>query len=159
VKQLEITINPDFQGPTLVELEPVLDDVLGRIEVRWENSKAELALLEEYTEHSYMLYVKDVAVLAQASSTLGIPFQAPPTLIESAKLALSSRKSAHQWESINKDYGTNVTRSLLASLVSESIRKGKNAALVAPVAREVLLDQVSPVDATILIRIRALRGY
>jgi hypothetical protein len=159
VKQLEITINPDFQGPTLVELEPVLDDVLGRIEVRWENSKAEIALLEEYTEHSYSLYVKDIKTLESASSTLGVPFQATPELIESAKLALSSRKSAHNWESITKEYGTNVTRSLLASLVSESIRKGKNAALIAPVAREILLDGVAPVDASILIRVRGMRGH
>jgi hypothetical protein len=142
-----------------VELEPVLDDVLGRIEVRWENSKAEVLLLEEYTKHSYMLHVKDLVTLERASTTLCIPFQAPPTLIESAKLALSSRKVTHNWETITKEYGTNVTRTLLASLVSESIRKGKNASLIAPVAREILLDGISPIDAAILIRVRALRGH
>jgi hypothetical protein len=140
-------------------MKPVLDNVKGQIEVRWENSKAEIALLEEYSDHSYMLYVKDVTVYERTCTTLGIPLALDPILVESAKLALSTRKAAHNWESLVNQYGTNVTRSLLASLVSESVRKGKNAKLIAPVALECLLNDVSPIDATILIRIRNMRGY
>jgi hypothetical protein len=143
-----------------MELEPVLSDIFGRIEVRWENSKIEQKLLEKHRlGHSYTLHMKDTIALEHASSFLGIPFQADLSLIESAKLALSSRKSSHNWENITKEYGTNVTRSLLTSLVAESIRKGKNASIIAPVTREIVLDGVSPVDASILIRIRGMRGY
>jgi len=105
------------------------------------------------------LYVKDISTLERTTNSLGLAFSVDPDVLESAKLALSNRKFAHKWEDISNQYGSNVIRGLITRLLADSIRKGKNASLVAPVASECLLDGISPIDIAILIRIRDLRGY
>jgi hypothetical protein len=156
---LEIKLNPDFQGPTLLELEPVIAETQGQIEVRWENSKAEVALLYENSNRFFLLHVKDISTLERTASAFGTSFAVDPTILESARLSFVSRKAAQNWDHINSQYGQNVSRSILTRLLADSIRKGKDPRVAAPVAQEVLLDQVNPLDASVLFRIREIRGY
>ncbi len=156
---LEIKLNPDFQGPNLLELEPVIPETQGPIEVRWENSKAEIALLYKNPRRIYILHVKDIFILERTTATFGVAFPIDPTLLESAKLSLTSRKAAVNWEHLNSEYGANVSRGLLTRILADSVRKGRDPRLAAPVAREILLDGVNPLDAAVLLRIREIRGY
>ena len=156
---VEIKLSPSFQGPTLLELEPVIDETSGKIEVRWENSKPEVSLLYKNSHRSYILYVKDISTLERSVSMLGVSFILDSTLLESARLSLTSRRAAHNWDNIAGQYGTNVSRSILTRLLADSLRKGKDPKRTALVTREVLLEGVSPVDAGILLRIREIRGH
>lgn len=157
--KLEIKLNPEFNGPTILELGPVLDETTGEVEVRWENTKPEIAFLKANPGRYYILNVYDIQVFERTCVAFGTSFMIDSTLLESARLALKSRRAAQNWEHISGQYGVNVSRGLLTRIIADSIRSGKEPKTVALVAREILLNGVNPLDASVLLRLREIRGH
>ena len=54
----EIRID-SFDGPTLLELAPVIDEIPDPIEARWAGTPAEFLFLAKVTNRSLILYVQD----------------------------------------------------------------------------------------------------
>lgn len=152
----QIQVNPSYSGPTILELSAVLADVQGTIEVKWQGSKEERAVLKKFAERKFVLYVPDLPAMERAATTLGRSFVFDNALLATALTSLTSRK-AYNWRSFSEGIGTAITRSLLTRLSAGALRKGVTPT-IANIASECIIDNVNPVDADVLLRLRVLRG-
>lgn len=155
---IEIKIDPEFQGPTLQELLPVLEDIQGSIDLRWENGKHELNLLEQRPKVKFILHVKDISVMERTAVALGTALPFELGTVETAKLALNSR-TQQKWRPMVEDMGYGAARSLLLKLTADALRAGKRPRLVASITNDCLFTGVSPLDADILLRLRSMQSH
>ena len=153
---VEIHVNPTYSGPTLLELAPIMDDVQGTVEVRWNGTKEERTLLGKFPGRAVRLMVPDLPAMERAATTLGLPYGFDTALLTTALTSLTSRK-AYNWRSFSDSVGTNLTRSILTRLSAGAIRKGVTPRL-ANIASECLIEGINPIDADVLLRLRVLRG-
>jgi hypothetical protein len=153
---VDIKVNPSYAGPSILELAPVLADVQDPVEVRWQGTKAEYRVLENCNRHKFILHVSDLAAMERAATMLGNSFTFETALLATALSSLNSRK-AYNWRAFSEGVGTAVTRSLLIRLSAGAIRKGVIPRM-ANIASECILDNVNPIDADVLLRLRVLRG-
>jgi len=124
--------------------------------VRWQGTKAEYRALETCNDHKFILHVQDLAAMERAATALGNPYTFETALLATALTSLTSRK-AYNWRVFSDGVGTAVTRSLLTHLSAGAIRKGMmwGGAII---ASECILENVNPIDADVLLRLRVLRG-
>lgn len=153
---IDIKVSPEYSGPTILELESLIADVQGVIEVRWQGSKAECLALEKYPQRMFILNVQDMSAMERTATALGQPYVFETSLLATALTSLTSRK-AYNWRSFSDGVGTAVTRSLLTRISAGAIRKGVIPRL-ANIASECLIESVNPIDADVLLRLRVLRG-
>lgn len=152
---VQVAIKPDYSGPTILELAPVINDVQDKVvQVKWENSRTELRVLEQFSKREFLLYVPNLGALERASTALGLVLIVEPATIENAKGALNIA-ARYNWRGFVKDIGTNLSRSLITKLAADSIRRGGKPQL-ALIASECLLDGINPIDADVLLRLRTL---
>jgi hypothetical protein len=152
----KISINPQYSGPTILELDAVVADIQGAVEVRWQGTKAEYAALDRHPKRTFILHVQDLPAYDSAATRLGLRYVFDAALLANAFTALTSRK-AYNWRSFVDGVGTAVTRSLITRISAGAIRKGKTPRL-AIIASECLIESVNPIDADVLLRLRVLRG-
>jgi hypothetical protein len=152
----EIAIRADYTGPTLLELEPVLETTEGTVEVRWEGTSAELATLCRYPKRKFILIVNDLSSMERTASITGKRLVMEKQFLDNAKLTLISRKS-YNWRFTVDDVGLGVARAALTKLSADSIRLGKKP-ILAPIISDVLCDGVSSLDTDVLLRLRVMRG-
>lgn len=152
----QLTIRQDFNGPTILELEPVLAEIQGIIEIRWEGTQAELVALRRHRDRHFNLIVADIQAMERAATATGTNLNLDPAFVESVKLALISRKG-NNWRMMADDMGPGVTRALVTKLSADSIRRG-NKPKLARITTEVICDGINGLDAEILLRLRNLRG-
>jgi hypothetical protein len=151
-----IQVNPTYSGPTILELSTVMADVQGTVEVKWQGSKEERAALQKFADRKFVLFVSDLPAMERAATTLGRALVFDNALLATALTSLTSRK-AYNWRSFTEGIGTAVTRSLLTRLSAGALRKGVTPR-IANIASECIIDNVNPVDADVLLRLKVLRG-
>lgn len=154
---IKVQLSNEFLGPNILELAPVLDNIQGVIEVFWENSKAEIHTLKQHPDRSFILMCRDVALAERTAATLGVSFQLDVKIVEEGLTALLSRKN-YNWRPFSEEVGTSTTGCVVTKLTANNIRSGGRPKL-APIAADIIHAGVNPVDADVLLRIRAMRGH
>ena len=155
---IEVAVDPRFYGPSILELEPILDDIQEKvIKVKWLNSRQEQFVLDRHKHLSFLLYVVDLSTMDKVSAQFGIPCKMDANLVASARDALLNIQ-LYDWRQFSGSQGAGMSRSLVTRVAADAIRLGKKPKL-AYVAKNLLLDSISPSDADVLVRLRVLRGY
>lgn len=147
----EIRVEP-FDGPNLVELEPILASIPDPVEARWDASPKEFDLLTVLVGRKVVLFVKDVHALDRLIVHLGAPIVLDPGLITKGKSALA-QQMATGWRELCEGLGHARSTLLLTKVVADSVRSGKTPKVVS-VAKDVILKGVSPADADVLLRLK-----
>lgn len=149
-----VRVDKDFAGPTLCELEPVLDELQDPVEVRWAGSRLDFLAYERNASRTLVLVTVDDAVAERALWVLGGALTLPTDVLEASKAALVNKKD-QTWRLRVEDLGPTRGTLLLTTVVGESLRSGKVPRAAASVAIDCLLNHVHPADADVLLRLRA----
>ncbi len=152
-----VAVDPEFHGPTLDELEPILEDLPSPIEVRWTGSATDYLLLERHhRDRRLLLKVADQDLADRTLWTLGGKFPLGKEAIEAAKKALTNQASQTWRADMDR---TSPTRGslLLIRVVGDSLRSGKKPQAAMSIARDCLFQGVNPADADVLMRLRTGR--
>ncbi len=152
---VSIKIDSTYAGPTILELDAIIADVQGVVEVRWQGTKAEYVTLEHYPKRAFILHVQDLPAMERAATALGQPYAFDASLLATTFTSLTSRK-AYNWRSFVDGIGVTLTRSLITRISAGAIRKGTTPRL-AKIASECILENVNPIDADVLLRLRVLQ--
>jgi|GEM_PF-2963797 len=153
---VKIEVDPGFRGPTIAELEPVVQDIPDDpLRVRWGGTREETKLLESHGNRNFVLCVAGMEEMGAAAGMLGAALQMEGRILGGGGNALASKK-AYNWKTFSEGIGPSATRSLVVKLAVDSVRQGKQPVL-ARVAADVLLGKASPMDADVLIRLRPAR--
>jgi hypothetical protein len=149
---IDIVIERDFTGPSLLDLEPILDTITApSIVVRWHNSKAEQHLIRRHRDRNFVLMINDIPAMEAVVNALNLPIKLTPEYLEQVKMSLVSRKN-YNWRSSSIE----ARKSIITKLASEALRKGDKPKLSKVVTR-CLLDGVSAMDADVLLRLAAMK--
>lgn len=145
-----LRIQEEYHGPTLPEMTDLLEGNSGPIEVRWENTRREIALLERFRDREITLVVKDLAAMERAASSVGANFTFERDILVTALTALNSNEHSG-WRSFVARMGSGVSRGLLIGIASSGIRRGLKVASLRSVLDGCLFEDVSPIDADVLL--------
>lgn len=153
---VNLVVQKEFNGPSLPDIESILDLIDGVVDVRWTNSRNEQAILERNRNRDFCLHVEDLSTMERTATALGLRYVLDLIMNESAKAALVYRKTSN-WRAFTDGIGSLVSRSLLTKLSADAIRKGVRPRL-ASIAADCVLEGISPIDADVLLRLSAMRG-
>jgi hypothetical protein len=153
---IEITLDEEYAGPTVVELAPAIPDIADRVvKVRWGGTKAEYAALQQF-DRDFLLCVPDQAALDKAVAAFGKRLTVAQGLLERAKLTLADRKG-YDWRAFVEGLGEDASpKFLLMKLAADAVRKGVQPAL-AEIVGNVMADGINPLDVDVLIRLKSGR--
>lgn len=146
-----IRIEPNFNGPSLPEMLPLLADTDQPVEVAWENSRAEIALLDQVRDKAVTLIVNDLAAMERTAISVGVGFKFDRALKSTAFKALNNKDGELNWRGLVTQMGTGVSRSLLIRITSDNVRKGNSVTPLRTIANGCLFDNVSAFDADVLL--------
>lgn len=154
-------IDPEFHGPTLCELRPILADLqLGDppLEVRWGGYPMDYVWLEKARLHPLVLVVPDQEVLEKTLWRLGGALAISPEEVSTAMKTLFVKADQSGWRQRVTELGATRGTQLLVRIVSDTLKAGTRArpSSVA-IARECLLEHTHPADADVLLRLRGRR--
>lgn len=151
----QIKLDPDFKGPTLIELETIIHDTKGVIEILWENTKLEFLTLARYSKRDFILHVKDCQTLDKVANVLGIKLPIDKNVIDNAKESLGSRRN-YNWRPLVQGSGSTIGKSTVLRIASDALRNGKSS-ILASIASDCLFKNVNPIDADVFLRLKAMR--
>jgi len=149
---IEITIDSEFKGPSILELQSSIPHIEAGIviDVKWSNTKPEFYLLQKLKHsHKFCLHVVDLQAMERAASFLGQTLKLDTSIIEKGKRSLNSTG----WRDYASELGTAVARSVMTKIAADNVRRGNRVNFIS-VARDTLLDGINPVDADVLFRLR-----
>jgi hypothetical protein len=145
-----------FDGPTIIDLAPILHLIEGTVNVHWMNSHAEQILIEKHRGRDFLLHVDNLTIMEKSATALGLNYVLDSNVYQSGLAALIHQKIAN-WRAFTEGVGSSVSRSILTRLSADSIRKGGRPRLAA-IAAESVLENMNPIDADVLLRIAALNA-
>jgi hypothetical protein len=153
-----IVIDKDFEGPSLEELVPIIDEITeDPIKISWGNTHDEVALLHFYSNKRFTLYVDGFPAKDRAVAALGLALDPPQPVLDKAKDALNNVQK-YDWRNFcDESKGGPAPKWLILKLAADSLRKGNRPAL-AEIISPVLLDGISIVDVDVLLRLRLRNG-
>jgi|SRR5271166_390671 len=154
-----IQINPEWKGPTLLVLEPILEDVPDPLIIAWNNTRAEIDALRRVLRNLHRpitLVVKTVNDMTRTCNALGLTLKFDGEMLENCKAALW--KECPTWRPMVEGIGSNTARSVLVKLVANALRQGKRPKFMASVMDDVLFSNVDPADTDVLARLRMLQS-
>ena len=154
----EIVIDPTYKGPDIIDQQYSLRKIEDKvIDVRWLNTKSEITLLSRFSDLNFRLHVSDIAMQEKTAITFGLPVEYDRNTLNTAFLALNSRKS-YDWRNFTADKPHTYTRNLLIRLAADALRRGNLNPLTEIVGSFVQKSSISPVDADVMLRLKALQG-
>ena len=122
---VEVAVDPKFYGPTILELESILNDIQEKvIKVKWLNSRQEQCVLEHHKHLSFLLYVVDLNTMDKVSSQFGVPCKIDANLVASARDALLNIQ-LYDWRQFSGSQGSGMSKSLVTRVAADAIRLGK----------------------------------
>jgi hypothetical protein len=151
---IELVVTPEFKGPNILEIGPVLENVQGTVDISWTNSKAEQIVLKQHSDRNFRLHVVDFSLMERTATALGLKFVFDLNIPESAKLALLHRKT-YNWRNFCEEVGLGVTRGVLTKITADLARRGKRPRLI-PIVADCILEGINPCDVDVLLRLEAL---
>lgn len=150
---IKTRIDPNYKGPTIIEIKDLLDLSEDAIKVRWMNSQQEIDLLKRHPDRDANLVVADALTMIQTASALGIALGLPNEILKESMTALNG--DAGEWRSYVTAAGPEVAFSAILANANNRIRNGKS---VDRTLRKVLVDcifeHVSPADMDVLLALR-----
>ena len=151
---ITVEVNPDFHGPTIVELAPVLDVLCPTddIKVRWGGMKEEIRLLQKYESRKFVVCVASLNEMSIVSGLFGTPLMMTEAMVNQGRDSLANRKM-YNWRKFTEEAGPSIARSLIVKIATDAVRQGLRPRL-ASVAADVLLGKANPSDADVLMRLR-----
>lgn len=150
---VEIVINKDFEGPSILELTDIISGVEEAIKVDWSNSRDEIATILRFPEKKFTLYVRDFTMRDRTVSSLGLFLKLEEPVMAKAWGTLAYPKD-YDWRNFCKsnEHGP-ATRNILLKLAADSLRKGNRPA-VADLIEPLFLGGISIVDIDVLLRLK-----
>jgi hypothetical protein len=145
--------------PSILDIEPTIETISvdAPLEIGWSNSRQEQLALDRQAIRKFTLYVPDAQAAERAANSLEVPLTMDANLLGAARTALSNKK-LYNWRDFAKEQGVTVTRNIVLKIAADELRSG-NRPKLAYVAKDILLDGVTPSNADTLLRLRQLRGY
>lgn len=152
---IKIIQEEKYEGPSILELASNIPDITDdTIDIRWANSKDEIAALGQYNRN-FVLHVADSHIRDRTFATFGKRLRIPLNVLERAKFVLADKKG-YDWRNFAGELKDTSPRYLLLKLAADAIRKGIQPSL-AEIAGKVLSDGIEPIDADVLMRLRSAR--
>lgn len=151
------SVDPDYMGPTLRELLPILGDLPQPIEVRWLGTPEDNRIYTRYQHLTFSLITPSIEVAEKAIWAHGGSFSLSDADLDAARTALTSRISG-SWRSVSEGLGQARSMLLLTKVVGDAIRAGKRPGVSAMATIDCLFNRVNPIDVDALIRLRSSRG-
>ena len=153
---VEIIVNKDYEGPSILEMTDIIDGCDEPIKLDWSNTRDEITTLLRFPKGKFVLYVKDFSMRDRTASTLGLFLKLEEPLIERAKTALIQPKE-YDWRNFCKANSDGPsTRNILLKLTADALRRGIKPAL-ADIVGHLFHDGVSIVDVDVLLRLKSRR--
>lgn len=150
----EFRVDPAFNGPSLAELLPILDDLQDPVDIKFLGTRADYLTLERAPARQFVLVVPDTEVRGKATGRLGGSLHVTKEDFALLKKALTSRKDTLDWRLRVGAMGREVGTLLLCKIVSSALQAGKNPRAAVDVARDCVLRRTDPVDADVILRLR-----
>ena len=151
---VEIVINKDFEGPSILELTDILEGCDEAIRVDWSNTRDEITTLLRFPKNKFILYVRDFSMRDRTVSTLGLSLKIEEPVVERAKNLLIQPKE-FDWRNFCKQGAEGPSiRNILIKLAADSLRKGNRPAL-ADIVGHIFHDGISIVDVDVLLRLKS----
>ena len=151
------SVDPDYMGPTLRELLPIIGDLPQPIEVRWLGTAEDNRLYNRYKHLTFSLITPSCEVAEKAMWAHGGKPDLPPEDVEAARKALTTR-SSNSWRTTAEGLGAARSTLLLTKVVGDAIRSGKKPGISTIATIDCLFNKVNPADVDILIRLRSSQG-
>jgi hypothetical protein len=150
---VEIFVNKDFEGPSILELTDIIDGIDEAIKVDWSNTRDEISTILRFPDKNFVLYVRDFSMRDRTASTLGLFLKLEEQVVEKAKTLLIQPKE-YDWRNFcrQNEHGPS-TRNILLKITADAIRKGLRPAL-AEIVASVFHDGISIVDVDVLLRLK-----
>jgi hypothetical protein len=153
---VEIKINKDYEGPSILEMTDIIDGCDEPVRLDWSNTRDEIATLLRFPKSRFILYVKDFSMRDRTASTLGLPLNIEEPVVEKAKISLIQPKE-YDWRNFCKQNADGPsTRNILLKLTADALRRGIKPAL-ADIVGHLFHDGVSIVDVDVLLRLKSRR--
>ena len=158
-----LRVDKEFFGPTLCEMEPVLE-ILNpdrgnptevEVEVRWTGDRRDNLAYERNSEYAFVLVVPDIETAEKTSWSLGGAMDLPQAELEAAEVALFSKAgSGVAWRKKAEGLGAVRATLLLTKVAADAVRRGKRPRVATALAADCIINHVSPADADVLLRLR-----
>jgi hypothetical protein len=150
----KLRVDKEFAGPTLCDLEPILDELQDPVEVRWTATKRDYLAYERHGAREVLMVVPDVETQEKTIWVLGGALELTDEDMLAAKAALTSR-SDQTWRTRVDGLGPTRSTLLLTKVMADSLRAGRKAPAALSIALDCILQGVNPADADVLLRLRA----
>jgi len=149
---VEIVVNKDFEGPSILELTDIIPGIEDAIKVDWSNSPDEIAAILHFPSSKFILYVRDFTVRDHTVSSLGLFIKEEP--IAARAWSVLAVPKEYDWRNFCKqnEHGPS-TCNILLKLAADSLRKGNRPA-VADLIEPLFLGGVSVIDIDVLLRLK-----
>lgn len=151
---IKIRVEPEFQGPGLLDIIDLLNDT-EPIEVHWTNTKTEIQRLTPLRRRSVTLVVDDLATMERTASSVGARLVFEPGIISRGALALSD-PSVSGWRVLVNEVGVPASRGVLVAIADRALSLGLAARPFRSVLYECMFSDVSPIDLDILLGLKTL---
>jgi hypothetical protein len=152
---IEIVVNKDFEGPSILELTDIIPEVEEALGIDWSNSRDEIATLRRFPNKKFVLYVRDFSMRDRTVAALGLPLKIEGSLAERAWHSLVYPKE-YDWRNFCKQNDGASTRNILLKLAADSLRRGNRPA-IADLITPLFLEGISIVDVDVLLRLKSKR--
>lgn len=159
---IQIRVEKNFLGPTLIEVLTYEAESHAPITVQWHNTPDERAVLDRVRQRSVTLVVEDLAAMEEAATMNGLPLAFDPATVRGGVTALNDVKVSN-WRgfvrTLDPDPAASaaVARSLLIEIATRNLRAGGRGPHFRAVLYEVLFADVAPSDVDVLLGLRARR--
>jgi hypothetical protein len=149
---INLRVDPEYRGPSIIEAECLLSLGHDTIEVAWTNTKRELDVLRRFSDRPVILIVPDLRLMVRTASVLGIEFTLPSEILRAAMNSLNGVEG--QWRTFTEQVGPEVALSAILQNAANGILKGVSHDPLRKVLIECLLGGISPVDLDLLLALR-----
>jgi hypothetical protein len=152
----EVVVAEGYDGPSIIELESILDEVPDPVRVRWGNTRDEVNLIRKYSHRHLVLCVDGFPARDRVAATFGLPLSIEPSVLERTRLLLLN-VAANDWRGLcAESKGGPSLKHVLLKLVADSLRKGNRPAL-AEIMEPLWLRGIDLIDVDVLLRLKSMR--
>jgi hypothetical protein len=153
---ISLRVEQDYHGPTIIEIEALLDLSEEPIEVKWSNTEHEVAIANRYRDRNLTLIVRDLLARVRAANAVGGSYALPADLVESAMTALTSVDG--DWRGFVEKVGGEIAFTAVAQDYANQFRRGVSEdRSLRKVLVACLFNEVSTEDMGALLALRRKR--
>jgi len=156
---IDIVIDKEYCGPTILELAPILDEITeDPVKVRWENTKPELRAIKSRPDRRFLVCVADMHMMERAVAMLGqrIKIEDAAMRVGVIALAAAPQQQPHDWRNYLDQAKDLNPRHVILKAAADSVRAGENT-LLTSLIDDLVFGGIDPRDMDIMFRLRSGR--